>query len=63
VLVEQPESGKHRPIRYLNTLNEEHEHARAHVCECRSRRAFRASDHVHRHGQLIRRSELGDQSR
>ena len=62
VLVEQPESGKHRPIRYLNTLIEEHEHARAHVCECRSRRAFRASDHVHRHRQLIRHSELGDQA-
>ena len=62
VLVEQPESRKHRSIRYLNTLIEEHEHARAHVCECRSRRAFRASDNVHRHRQLIRHSELGDQA-
>jgi hypothetical protein len=63
VLVEQPESRKHRSIRYLNTLIEEHEHARAHVwLECRSRRAFRASDHVHRHRQLIRHSELGDQA-
>ena len=64
VLVEQPESGKHRPIRYLKTLIEEHEHARAHVwLECRSRRAFRASGHVHRHRQLIRHFELGDQAR
>jgi hypothetical protein len=63
VLVEQPESRKHRSIRYLNTLIEEHEHARAHVwLECRSRRAFRASNHVHRHRQLIRHSELGDQA-
>jgi hypothetical protein len=59
VPVEQPESRKHRPIRYLNTLIEEHEHARAHVwLECRSRRAFRASDHVQIVNRLLARSSL-----
>ena len=55
VPVEQPESRKHRSIRYLNTLIEEHEHARAHVwLECRSRRAF--------HSPVVLRAQSGRSS-
>ena len=46
---------KHRSIRYLNTLIEEHEHARAHVwLECRSRRAF--------HSPVVLRAQSGRSS-